>query len=279
MTHPKDIGAQYEPTMQLRDKIAVITGASSGIGAASAKALAEQGARVIMLARGADRLHVLAAEIAQIGGMAHVFPVDLSDAQATALVCAQIMREVGTPDVVFNNAGVGRWLYTEETDSAELIQMTAVPYFAAFNVTKAFLPAMMARGSGRIVNITSPAAFVPWPGATAYVTARWAIRGFTEALRADLYSSGVGVTLLIPGEVDTSYFDNNPGARDRIPWINRFYKTLSAEEVAAMLLVAIVKEKRQFARPHTIAATIWLAQHFPRTVQWVSIKTGHRRKM
>lgn len=263
--------------MNVNGKLILITGASSGIGAASARSVAMHGADVILLARGVDALNAVAAEIAQFGRKAHVFPVDLADSAATTAVCERIKREVGVPDVIFNNAGVGRWLYVEETDSAELQQMIAVPYLAAFNVTKAFLPEMLARNSGWIVNITSPAAFMAWPGATAYVTARWAMRGFSEALWADLHTTQIGVTLLVPGEVDSPYFDNNPGARERLPRIGRLYKTLSAEEVAAMFLSALNREKRYLIRPRLLALTFWWVRLFPGMVQWLVVRTGHKR--
>lgn len=263
--------------MEISGKLILITGASSGIGAASARMAAMHGADVILLARGLDGLNRVAAEIAVFGRKAHVFSVDLADPQATAITCERIKREVGVPDVIFNNAGVGRWLYVEETDSAELQQMIAVPYLAAFNVTRAFLPELLARNSGWIVNITSPVAFVAWPGATAYAAARWAIRGFSEALRADLYGTRIGVTLLVPGEVDSPYFDHNPGARARVPGIGRIYRTLSAEDVADMLFIALTREKHQLIRPRLLALSIWFARLFPGIVQWLTVRTGHRR--
>ena len=101
--------------------------------------------------------------------------------------------------------------------------MMAVPYFAAFCITHAFLPEMVRRGSGHIVNVSSVASHFVWPGATAYTAARWAVRGFTEALRADLKGTGIGVTLFECGVVKTPYWEHNPGAGSECPRWGTWY--------------------------------------------------------
>ena len=180
--------------MELRGRVVLITGASSGIGAATAKAIARRGGQVLLLARTQPALEAVAAEITVHGGTARVYPVDLTDLTMATQVARLIQTEVGTPDILINNAGAGRWLFVEETPPAEAVQMMAAPYFAAFFMTHAFLPAMRQRRRGQIINVTSIASYTVWPGATGYIAARWALRGFTEALRADLHGSGIEVT-------------------------------------------------------------------------------------
>jgi len=172
--------------MMINGKLVLVSGASSGIGAATAKAMASAGGRVVLLARRKEALDQVAVEITSAGRQAWIYSVDLADAEAVAAVAKQITEERGTPDIIINNAGAGRWLFVDETSPAEAVQMMAVPYFAAFNVTHAFLPATLRRNSGHIVNISSVGSRFVWPGATTYLAARWAVRGFTEALRADL---------------------------------------------------------------------------------------------
>ena len=155
----------------------LVTGASSGIGAATARAVARAGGRPVLLARRAPRLEELAAEL---GDGARAYALDCADSEAVGRAAAQIAAEVGTPDVVVNNAGAGRWLYLDETEPAELEAMMGAPYFAAAFVTRAFLPAMIERGSGLIVNVNTPIAYVPYPGATGYGAARWALRGLAD---------------------------------------------------------------------------------------------------
>src|SRR5688500_5761481 len=214
--------------MRIDGSMVVITGASFGIGRATAKAMARAGARVVLLARSAAPLASLASEI---GDGAYPYAVDLADARAVDAVVPAILRDHGVPDIVVNCAGAGRWLSVEETTPDEAVQMMAAPYFAAFFVTRAFLPRMLQRGSGRFVNVGSPAARLTFPGATGYIAARWALQGFTEALRVDLRGTGLGVTSVIPGTVATTYFAHNPGVRERIPRITAIGRTLTPEEV------------------------------------------------
>src|SRR5262245_4478022 len=128
--------------MKLNGKSAIITGASSGLGAALAKALARRGVKVLLLARTVDTLEAVAGEIKADGGTALVYPVDLTDPRAVEQTTSRILQEVGAPDILVNNAGAGRWLYLDETPLDEVAAMMAAPYFAAFYVTHGLLPAM-----------------------------------------------------------------------------------------------------------------------------------------
>ena len=262
----------------MRDQVVVVTGASSGIGAATARAAARRGARaVVLLARSAPALEEVAAAVRSAGALAVPVPVDLTDPDAVERARAQVESAVGAPDVLVNNAGAGRWLFVTETSPAEAVQMMASPYFAAFFTTRAFLPGMLARGSGRIAFVTSPAAYAPWPGASGYAAARWAMRGFAEALRADLHGSGVGVTLFTAGKVDSPYFANNPGALERVPGIARLYPTLTPDEAAGALLRAVGRGAGEAIVPGLLRWTIRLDRLFPGAVAWMLTRTGARR--
>ena len=207
--------------MQIADTTVLITGASFGVGAATARAVARAGGRVALLALTAAALEQIAAEIAAAGGTARAYPVDLADPAAVMQVAQRVAAEIGVPDIIVNNAGAGRWLFLEETSTEEAVAMMAVPYFAALYVSRAFLPAMLRRGRGLIVNVNSPASLVAWPGATGYTAARWALRGFTEALRADLRGTRLRVMAVIPGIITSTYFEHNPGVTERFPKIAR----------------------------------------------------------
>jgi short-subunit dehydrogenase len=93
----------------------------------------------------------------------------------------RVSRETGEPDILINNAGAGRWLAVMETSPEEARNMMELPCLAAFHVTRALLPAMVARRSGHIVNVTSPASFIAWPNAAGYIAARHALKGFSES--------------------------------------------------------------------------------------------------
>jgi short-subunit dehydrogenase len=104
--------------MFVKDKLVLIIGASSGIGAAAAKAMAKAEGRVVLLARSKDLLDRVAAKITSVGGIARIYPIDLADAEAVAAVAKQISEELGTPDIIVNNAGAGKWLFVDETTPA-----------------------------------------------------------------------------------------------------------------------------------------------------------------
>lgn len=264
--------------MELNKQLVVITGASSGIGAAIARTMAQKGAQIALLARTQSTLEQVATEIIADGGTAYVYPVDLTNASSVEQVAHQILQERGTPHIIVNNAGLGRFLATEETDAEEAVQMMAAPYFAAFFTTRAFLPAMLQRNTGLIINLTSPAAFVPWPGATAYATTRWAMRGFNESLRADLSRTGIRVMLAMPGKVDSSYFTNNPGSSERIPWVSKLMPTLSPEYVAEALVRAVGKNQRTVILPRMLRFLLIMHTIFPQLIEWLMYRTGWQRQ-
>jgi short-subunit dehydrogenase len=263
--------------MMINDKLVLVTGASSGIGAATAKAMAKAGGRVVLLARGKELLDQVAAEIGSAGGKAWTYPVNLADAEAVAAVAQQITEELGIPDIIVNNAGAGKWLFVDETTPAQAVQMMAVPYFAAFNVTHAFLPAILKRNSGHFVFISSVGSRFVWPGATAYLAARWAVRGFSEALRADLDGTGISVTLYESGVVTSDYWEHNPGSRERVPKMGKLVPEVTPEQTANAIVCGVERNKRHVVIPFMMKLTCWNHALFPWAVQWLMTKTGYRR--
>lgn len=264
--------------MEIAGKVALVTGASSGMGEAIARSLARAGAQVLLLARREEELERVAAGIQSAGGRAQVHAIDLTDSEAVAALAARITRETGTPDIIVNNAGAGQWKFIEETTPAEARQMMALPYFAAFDVTRAFIGGMLARNSGHIVSMSSAASRFVWPGAAAYTAARWAVRGFTEALRADLHGTGIGVTLYESTQVESPYWEANPGSRERIPRIGRLLlRTLRPEEVGEAVAAAIRANRRTVVIPFMLKVVYFQHYLFPWLVQWLMNATGYRR--
>jgi uncharacterized protein len=260
--------------VRLEGRLALVTGASTGIGAATARALVDRGARVVVVARRREALDRVAAEI---GTAAHVHPADVSDADEVAELARTVTAELGTPDVLVNNAGAGRFLFIDETSPEELVQQMSVPFFAAFFVTRAFIEDMVRRGSGQIVNVNTPISRITWPGAIGYASARWAMRGFSEALRADLAGTGLRITEVVPAKVSSEYFAHNPGAEERIPGISRLFPTLTPEQTARAIVRGIERGAREVSTPLAYRLAAGQARLFPRLSSWLVVKTGARR--
>ena len=251
----------------MTSKLVLITGASSGIGEATAKRYGAGGAHVLLLARNAGRLSGVAEAIRGSGGSATPYPVDLSDEAAIAETAARISRDLGTPDILINNAGAGRWLPFVDTTAEEARAMIEVPYLASFNLTRAFLPAMLARRSGSIAFITSPASYLAWPRASAYIAARRAVAGLAETLQSELKGTGLVVTLIVLGTVETPFWVHNPGSRENMPKSNpRLVPVLTPDEAASAIVEGIAAKRQLVVRPALLRAVLVLNALFPRLV-------------
>jgi uncharacterized protein len=260
--------------MRVEGKKVLVTGASQGIGAEAAFRFAAHGAHVHLVARSAELLDRQVERIKEFGGSATAHQVDLADAgQIRALA-----EEVPAPDVLVNNAGVGRWLFLDDTDQDELVTMTAVPYLAALLLTREYLGAMRARGSGWIVNVNSPVSRLPIPGCVGYQSSRWALRGLTASLRLDLRGTGVGVSEVIPGKVSSEYFVNNPGAEERIPAIARLMiPTVTPEQCAKAIVDAVERERAEHLFPWQLKAFEISGRLFPGLTSYLAWRTGTHR--
>jgi NADP-dependent 3-hydroxy acid dehydrogenase YdfG len=202
-------------TLDLTGTVAVITGASSGIGHATALELARQGASVALIARRADRLTALVTEIETAGGTALAIPTDISDrAQAEAAIATTIQR-FGRLDILVNNAGLMILGLAADADVDDWDRMIAINQQGLLYMTRAALPHLQAaaaegpRQVADIVNISSVAGRTTFPTASAYSLTKYGVNGFSEALRQELTESHVRVGVLEPGKVDTELDSHN----------------------------------------------------------------------
>jgi short-subunit dehydrogenase len=249
--------------IDLRDKVVLTTGASSGIGAAIAKEAAARGAMSVLVGRNAEQLAMVERSIRSEGGRSAGFVCNVSSAQEVERLQSRVALEVGVPDILINNAGGGRWAYLKDSSYAEIDEMMAAPLHAALYVTRAFLPHMLGRGTGMIGNMTFIGAFLPWPGATGCTAARWGMRGFHEALRVDLRGTSVSTTLIAASAVETEYWAKNRTKRPSIPsWI----PLLKPEDVARASLNALIRRKPVLVLPKIMLFLRVLHQFNPRLV-------------
>ncbi len=260
-------------------KLFLITGASSGIGEALSEEAAREGARVALAARTGEKLERIAARIRRAGGEAFPLVADLTNPSEASRMAETVRREMGEPDVIVNNAGAGAWKYLDETSSEEAKGMFDAPCLSSMYVTRAFLGAMLKRDGGHIVNVTSAASFFAWPGATGYTAARWAVRGFSEALSCDLHSTGVQSTLAIFAKVSSGYWRHNPGSESRVPKAQKMIRVLSPVEAARAVLHGIRRNRRQVVHPWSLKFILFQARLFPGTTRRLMNRTGHRRSM
>jgi clavulanate-9-aldehyde reductase len=196
---------------ELSGKAVAITGASSGIGEATALALARAGAAVALGARRKDRIDALAARIEDEGGTAVPLEVDVADeAQARAFVESAHER-LGRLDSLVNNAGVMLLGPVEQADSEQWRTMINVNVLGLLYCTSAALPIMRAQGSGDIVNVSSVAGRFARAGNAVYAATKFAVGAFSEGLRNEVTEGGIRVTLIEPGMVDTELQSHNEG--------------------------------------------------------------------
>lgn len=192
--------------MELRDRVVVVTGASSGIGEATAVALARRGARVVLAARRLERLEELASRIETAGGRALALRCDVADTDELEKLPGIVQELVGPADVLVNNAGIpgGGEFATLAHDQIE--KVIRVNLLGVMHATRAFLPGMLARGHGHVVNVASLAGRFAAPRSSVYAASKHGVVGFSESLNYEASERGVLVTAVNPGFVATEGF-------------------------------------------------------------------------
>lgn len=247
------------------NQVAVITGASSGIGWEVAKSLAAEGCKVGLLARRRDRLDALAEEIRKIGGTAAVAEANVADRGQTEAAIRQVREALGPVDLLFANAGVGKPtpLGPEGTDAAE--EMFRVNVFGVIYAIGAVLPEMLERRSGHLVAVSSLAAYRGLPAESGYCASKAAVNSYMDGLRVHLRDKGIAVTTVCPGFVRTPMTKINEESKVPMPFL------MDADEAARRIVNALRKRRKVFDFPWPMMVlTKWLLPWAP---DWTIART------
>ncbi|MDC7788810.1 SDR family oxidoreductase [Rhodoplanes sp. TEM] len=242
--------------------VALVTGASSGIGAATAKALAAAGARVGLAARRRDKLAAIAQEIRAAGGEATAIGLDVSAKDSVKAGVDSLTRTFGPIDIVVNNAGLMPASDVAALKTDEWHEMVDVNLKGVLHVTAAVLPQMMARSTGHLVNVSSIAGRKVFKGLAVYCATKHAVAALSEGLRMELGAAhGIRVTCIQPGAVETELYEriSDPGYRGQMESLKQEMEFLKAADIADAILFAVS------APPNVDMAELFV---MPRTQAW-----------
>ncbi|HWC02088.1 MAG TPA: SDR family oxidoreductase [Methylomirabilota bacterium] len=239
----------------LDGRVVIVTGASSGIGAATAVACGRAGMRVVLAARRAGLLAAGAAEVSAAGAAARVVPTDVGDEAAVRALVDGTVGAWGRLDVLVNNAGIGILATADQTTPAEFERLVRVNYLGAVHGVLAALPHMRRQGAGHVVNVASVLGKRASPYRAAYVASKFALVGFSEALRMELRSTGIDVTCVCPIGTATEFHDVEP---NRLGVSGRGGPIQSAEHVARAIVRAL-RRPRPEVHPYPPARLLFLA--------------------
>ncbi|MGY8654828.1 MAG: SDR family NAD(P)-dependent oxidoreductase [Verrucomicrobiia bacterium] len=188
---------------KLQDLVAVISGASKGLGKSMAEALAAEGVKIALVARSAELLDAVAAEIRATGGVAETFVCDVTNQEAVTGLTSSVVDKFGKVDILINNAGMNNRKHLVDFELAEWNEILSTNLTSAFLMSQAFIPHMTGRSFGRIINMTSIMSHVAIAGRTGYCTTKFGLLGFTKALSMELLEEGITVNGISPGPFAT----------------------------------------------------------------------------
>lgn len=271
-------------TFELKNSVAVLTGAASGIGAQLALALADKGVSLALVDINETGLQKTLSDVEKAGVFASAHIADTGDIEAVETLKASVCSAHPRVNLLINNAGVTTLGSFIETECDEFDRIMAINFSGPVAITRAFLPLLMETPQAQIVNISSLFGLIGVGSQSAYCASKFALRGFSEALRMELYDSPVGVTVVHPGGVRTNIAksatipkharENNNDRRD---YADSFLK-LEASKAAAILVRAIEKRKQRVVIGNDAKALSAIQRLFPASYQKLLIASQKRRE-
>jgi NADP-dependent 3-hydroxy acid dehydrogenase YdfG len=244
------------------NKVAIVTGASSGIGRATALALAGEGAHVALAARNATALHEVAQAVRALGQEALAVPTDVTQRDQVEQLVAETLARWERVDILVANAGAYVRCPVPDLTVAEVERSMAINFYGALYAILAVLPQMLTQKSGHLVLVSSMDAKKGLPPDAPYVAAKFALAGLGEVLRQELYGSGVHVTTVFPGRVDTPMI-----ATLQVPWISA---KIPPKAVARAIVRAIHRRQPEVIVPFQARALLYLNTLSPRLGDWIA---------
>ncbi|MEO1128520.1 MAG: SDR family oxidoreductase [Planctomycetota bacterium] len=225
----------------IRDKVVIVTGASSGIGEATAVALGDLGAKVVCAARRTDRIEAIAARISEQAGEAIAVECDVTDRGHVDQLIATTIERFGGVDALVNNAGVMPLSPIEQCRVETWDQMVDVNIKGVLYATAAVTPHFLERGAGHFINISSVAGRIVLPGASVYCGTKWFVHAFSDGLRAEMADKGIRVSIVAPGYVATELLSHiaDPGMKQMFDDMGRSMEVLQPEDIASAVVYAL----------------------------------------
>ncbi len=251
----------------------IITGASSGIGVATARAFARAGDRVVLAARRADRLEALAAELPE----SLAVPTDLALPAEAARLAAAALEHYGAIDVLVNNAGLGRYDWLERLSDDDILSQVQINLVAPILLTRAVLPAMQRQGRGVIINICSVASRIATPTTSIYNATKFGLDGFTQAMRRELLSRGIHVCAIYPGPTRGTEFGAQ-AHRTALRVSSPAWLRTETEAVARAIVGLADRPRARWVVPRLYAAAIAVNGLWPWLVDWIVVRATTRAR-
>jgi short-subunit dehydrogenase len=262
-----------EDHMEAKGKVVIVTGASSGIGEATAREFGKEGSKVVLAARRVDRLEALAKEIDAMstGAQTLVVQADLSRLEDIQSLITKTLEKFGRIDVLVNNAGFGRLDWLENLDPVKDIESQFdVNVLGVIQTTRQALPVMIKQRSGHIINMCSMAGLVATPTYTIYAACKHAVHGFSEALRREVKPWGIDVSMIYPGGVTTE-FGAHAGIKRKTNATTPRFMLLTAEQVGQEVVNLVRNPRAMRIIPWLWTFTVWMNRNFNSFVDYTTI--------
>jgi hypothetical protein len=256
--------------IDLKDKVVLITGASSGFGEDAARLFAKEGNRVVVAARRLERLQELAANIQDEGGEAIAVPADVTNRDEINVMVQSAIDLYGQIDILFNNAGFGRLDWLENLDPDRDIEtQIQVNLTGLIQTTRAVLPYMLERRSGHIINMSSVAGWIAPSTYTIYSATKFGVRGFTDALRREVQPFGIDVSGIYPGPARTEFGRHTGNHPMKKSALRKYFRAMTSEYVAQRVVDVAKHPRRALIIPWYYHIAIFGERVIPGFVDWV----------